>query len=126
MGGSAKKVIKKAAVYSAAPLVGVVKETKDAVERHKKSEAKEKQREEDYAVLSKEAKSASTASAAYEKSGEPHRRCPLQSPFARRRIRPRSGKCRQFRRSPQYRIPFDRSGYRPRRQSRSQGAAGTS
>ena len=70
MGGSAKKVIKKAAVYSAAPLVGVVKETKDAVERHKKSEAKEKQREEDYAVLSKEAKASSVASAAYEKEQE--------------------------------------------------------
>ena len=72
MGGSAKKVVKKAlpvaAGYAALGPVGglAAAAAGKAYEKHKKSEAKEEQRKADNAILTKEVESTNAAARAFE------------------------------------------------------------
>jgi zinc transporter ZupT len=72
MGGSVKKVVKKAlpvaaGVGLAGPVGGVVGYAADkAIRNHKKSEAKDEQRKADNAILTKEVESTNAAARAFE------------------------------------------------------------
>lgn len=72
MGGSVKKVVKKAlpvaaGVGLAGPVGGVVGYAADkAIRNHKKSEAKDEQRKADNAILTKEVESTNAAAKAFE------------------------------------------------------------
>jgi hypothetical protein len=72
MGGSAKKIVKKAlpvaaGVGLAGPVGGIVGYAAEkAIRNHKKSEAKEEQRKADTAVLQKEVEKTSSAAKAFE------------------------------------------------------------